>query len=399
MNPTKWVYACSSCGKLFPLEKGRYLCPECGPKSIPARPLEGILEAVWEGEAPTGRVPLPVEAKWFPPLAVGNTPLRAAPRLAAELGVPALYLKDDGAEPSGSFKDRASALVAAFARREGIGEIVLASTGNAASSMSCMGAAAGLAVTVFVPAKAPVAKRVQVLQYGATMIPVDGSYDLAYEKSLEYSLDPVRAPRVMSRNTAYNPLTIEGKKTVAFELLEELELAESFGAGKKAAGARLHVFVPTGDGAILCGVYKGFEDLVRLGRLDRVPTIWACQADGSSAIFRALRDGGFGESVPSDTVADSIAVDAPRAGILALKKLQHHAGRALALPDSEILAAQRLASSRAGVFMEPSSAAAMAAFIRVAKDLPPDALPVVLATGSGLKDVRSAARAVGLGAD
>ncbi len=383
----RWSYRCAECGTGYPIEPGRYLCTACSAAQLPDRPLAGVLECVWEGDAPEDDIPLPIEREWFPPIPVGGTPLWQPARLREELGFPNLFIKDDTCEPTGSFKDRASVLVAAFARKHGIGEIALASTGNAASSMAGVGAAAGLKVTVFLPESAPAAKRLQVLQYGAELRPVAGTYDVAFEQSLAYS----RETGVLSRNTAYNPLTIEGKKTVSFEIAGDL-----LAAGAPTDGSQLEVFVPAGDGVILAGVYKGFEDLVRLGRLKHVPRIWACQAEGSSAIARALSAGGFGDPVPSATIADSISVDVPRNGAHALAKLKRYGGRAVIVPDEAILAAQRELSSKTGLFAEPSSSAAMAGFLAVRKELDPSAAVVLLVTGNGLKDLASAARALGL---
>ena len=420
----RWFYRCSLCGAEYPIETGRYLCEPCAAKRGADQPLAGVLECHWEGEAsaedyldPSYAIPLPVEPRFFPPIPVGDTPLWAPERLRADYGFPRLYLKDDTAEPTGSFKDRASYLVAAFARKHGIKEIALASTGNAASSMSGLGAAAGLAITVFLPAAAPVAKRIQVLQYGASLHQVEGNYDQAFEESLAYS----KRTGTLSRNTAYNPLTIEGKKTVSFEIARQLAKCDESGkAGGSPAerdsatsgafiatsgafiatsGAFIapdEVFVPTGDGVILAGVYKGFEDLLALGRISRIPRIWACQASGSSAIARALESGGFGPLVPSSTVADSISVDVPRNGAHALGKLQKHGGRAVVVSDAEILEAQRLLASRSGLFAEPSSASAFAGFLKVRAELEPEARIVLLITGSGLKDVKSAAKGLGL---
>jgi Threonine synthase len=341
-----------------------------------------VLECAYEGRVEPGTIPLPVESEYFPPLPVGDTPLWAPTRLRAEFGFPGLWLKDDSCEPSGSYKDRASFLVAAFARKYALGEIALASTGNAASSMACVGAAAGIKVTVFLPRSAPVAKRVQVLQYGATLREVDGNYDMAFDACMEYT----DRTGVLSRNTAYNPLTIEGKKTAAFEIVRDL----------KKAGSRApdHVFVPAGDGVIISGLYRGFEDLLRSGEIERMPTLWAAQASGSSAIARAL-DTGEWDFRSSSTIADSIAVDAPRNGPFALAKLRKHGGKAMVVSDEEILEAQRLGSSRVGLFAEPSSACALAAFIKARPLIEKDAVSVVLLTGSGLKDIKSAAAAVG----
>ena len=268
----KWFYRCYQCGAHYDLVPGRYLCDVCVKKQQADRPLEGVLELAWEGVPDPGGIPLPVEPPWFPPIPVGNTPLWAPKRLREHFGAPNLWLKDDTCNPSGSSKDRASWLVAAFARQHGLHEIVLASTGNAASSMAAVGAAAGLKIKVFLPANAPVAKRIQVLQYGAELVSVDGNYDLAFDLSRDYS-DRTGA---LSRNTAYNPLTIEGKKTVAFEIINDLARAD--------AKAPDHVFVPVGDGVILAGVYRGFENLLELGRIVKIPTLWACQAQGSGHI-------------------------------------------------------------------------------------------------------------------
>ncbi len=388
----RWFYKCPACGAEYKTEPGRYLCDGCAAGQKPDRPLEGVLECRWEGNF-TGSaddIPLPVDGKFFPPLPVGNTPLWQVPRLREATGFHNLYIKDDTCEPSGSFKDRASFLVAAFAKQHGISEIALASTGNAASSMACVGAACGLKITVFLPKKAPQAKRVQVLQYGAVLKEVDASYDVAFETSLEYS----KATGVLSRNTAYNPLTIEGKKTVAFEIVRDIAKVRSNGSSGKQFIAPDHVFVAVGDGVILAGLYKGFEDLVRLGRIEKVPTVWACQAAGSSALARALIAGSFGKPVPSDTVADSISVDVPRNGTHALLKLQKHGGRAVVVSDTEILASQLELSSKAGLFAEPSASTAWAGFVKSRESLKNTDTVVVMITGSGLKDIAGAMKAL-----
>ena len=388
-----WRYRCPACGRTYPIEPGRYVCDACASSQRPDEPLRGVLECTWEGGNPEpGSVPLPVEAQFFPPIPVGETPLWAPQRLRAELGMPNLWLKDDTCNPSGSYKDRASWLVAAFARKFGIGEIVLASTGNAASSMACIGAAAGIKIKVYVPKAAPIAKRVQILQYGAELVEVDGTYDLAFDQSLAYS----KATGMLSRNTAYNPLTIEGKKTASFEIARDLVARLGAGSEKTPAyRAPDHVFVPTGDGVIIAGVIRGFEDLLRLGWIDHMPTIWAAQAEGSSAIARALASGRF-EAIPSSTIADSISVDIPRNGYYTLDKLRKHAGRAVVVSDAEILEAQRSLARMSGLFAEPSSACAYAGFLKARPELDPQAHIVVMLTGSGLKDIRSAARGVGL---
>lgn len=385
----KWFYRCPACGATYAIEPGRYLCAHCAKSQQPQRPLAGVLDVDWEGEVENSTIPLPVDKEWFATIPVGNTPLWAPQRLRDEYGAPKLWIKDDTGNPSGSFKDRASFLVAAFAKAHGLAEIVLASTGNAASSMAAVGAAAGLKVKVFLPAKAPIAKRIQVLQYGAELVAVDGNYDQAFDLSLDYS----QRSGSLSRNTAYNPLTIEGKKTVSFEIVDDLH--------KAGGNEPNHVFVPTGDGVILAGVYRGFENLKRLGRIARMPTLWACQAEGSSALTRAFACGldgndAFADPLPSSTIADSIAVDVPRNGLHALAKLRKYGGRVVSVDDDAILAAQKKLSSTSGLFAEPSSVAAFAGWLKVRESIAATDTCVLLITGSGLKDVRAAALGLGL---
>lgn len=366
-------YRCSECGKSYAIRPEIMLCPDCAKKQQPNEPLRGILEVEYSplpGLQPKDY--LPVEPCFFPQLPVGNTPLwkAAIPGTHQEL-----YLKDDSRNLSASFKDRASLLVAAFAIRHGIREIAVASTGNAGSSMAAIAAASGLKSTIFLPAKAPRAKMIQALQYGARLITVDGNYDKAFDLSLEYS----EKYGVLSRNTAYNPLTIEGKKSAAIELFHQM------------GGLPDYVFVPCGDGVILGGMYKGFQDLMKLGFTDRVPTLVAVQAEGSAAIYQALIKGKFHKK-SSRTLADSIAVDVPRGGYYALRQLQRYAGKAVTVTDTSILAAQKKLSSAAGLFAEPAAAAAYAGYEKLKTELPGYAGIVLLITGSGLKDIDAAAK-------
>jgi threonine synthase len=377
---TRFSYQCSECGQTYPITPETMLCARCSAQQAPNEPLRGVLEVTIDDVRELPESPLdllPVEKQFFPKIPVGNTPLWEPENLRKRLGFPNLFVKDDTANPTGSLKDRASYLVAAFARKHGIKDIVLASTGNAASSMSGVGAAAALNIVIFIPKAAPKAKRVQSMQYGARVMLVDGTYDLAFDRSLEYS----KTNGGFNRNTAYNPLTIEGKKTVALEIVSQLAAA-----GK---GVPDNVFVPVGDGVILAGVYKAFIDLKKLKIIDRIPTVFCVQAEGSSAIARAFETGKF-ESRPSHTVADSISVDAPRNGYLALKQLKAHNGRCVQVSDDAILEAQKELSSSSGLFVEPASAAAVAGFLAVKDTLAKESTTVILVTGNGLKDIDAA---------
>jgi threonine synthase len=370
-------YRCSVCSATYEIGPDYTICPQCAPNQQVDQPLHGILEVELHGSV-DGRFNvaalLPIEPEFFPPIPVGNTPLWEPRRLRELSGLKNLFIKDDGANPTASFKDRASCLVSAAANKFGIGEITLASTGNAGSSMAGVGAAAGQHINLFLPESAPPAKLVQALQYGARVFRVNGNYDKAYDLSLTYS----RQRGGMNRNTAYNPLTIEGKKTVSLELFRQLGRAPDV------------VFVSVGDGCILAGVYKGFRDLVQLGYIDTVPKIVGVQAETSDAIFRAFHSGVF-ENIPTSTVADSICVDVPRNGSHALSMLKNYGGEMMTVSDEEIIEAQSALSRTTGLFTEPAGAAAFAGLKKAADALAPDAFVVILTTGNGLKDTGAAA--------
>ncbi len=371
-------YRCSECNRRFPIEPTIMVCPHCAQGQVPDQPLRGVLEVQLTGRcSPDWTIEslLPIEPEFFPPIPVGRTPLWEPRRLRKELGLPRLYIKDDGLNPTCSLKDRASFLVSAFASKHGIAEIVVASTGNAGSSMAGVGAAAGQKITLFLPKAAPKAKLIQALQYGAKVFRVAGSYDDAYDLSLAYTAKFGG----LSRNTAYNPMTIEGKKTVSLEVVRKLGRAPD------------HVFVSAGDGCILSGVYKGFRDLHQLGLLPGLPVIHAVQAEGSAALARAFDTGRFVRT-PSSTIADSISVDVPRNGWHALKQLKEYGGDVITVSDGEILAAQTRLASAAGLFTEPAGAAAFAGLMKVGPMLASEAVTVVLATGNGLKDTAAAGR-------
>ena len=378
----EFKYICSECGQRFEIDPALMVCPDCSQRQQANQPLAGVLEVELTGQVDGDldiMALLPVEKKYFPPIPVGGTPLWEPQNLRRETGFGSLYIKDDGANPTSSFKDRASYLVSAFANQFAIRKIVVASTGNAGSSMAGVGAAAGQQVVLFLPKTAPEAKLVQALQYRATVYRVEGSYDLAYDLSLAYA----EKRGGMSRNTAYNPMTIEGKKTVSLELYAQLKRIPDF------------IFVATGDGCILAGVYKGFRDLKQLGFIDTIPAVYSVQAQTSDALYRAFHIGKF-ENFPTHTVADSICVDVPRNGVHALAQLRQHGGRVVTVSDEEILDAQLRLAGSTGLFTEPASAAAFAGFLKVCSRLPKDAVIVILATGNGLKDSAAALRGISM---
>ena len=208
-----------------------------------------------------------------PPLATGLTPLYEAPALARATNCARVLVKDDTRQPTGSFKDRASGLAVALARVRRAPVVATASTGNAAAALAGMAAAMHQACVIFVPASAPPAKVAQLLAYGARVLLVRGTYGQAFELCME----ACRRKGWYNRNTAYNPCMAEGKKTAAFEIAEDMDW--------RTPDA---VFVGVGDGCILAGLHKGFSDLVRLGRTDRIPRLYGVQAEGSDFFMAGL---------------------------------------------------------------------------------------------------------------
>jgi threonine synthase len=384
---TPFTYRCTDCGRTYAREVVRYLCPVCGEGYRPGVPLPGVLEVVLDAGAiargfdrarPDLDLFCPVEQEFHPPLAVGNTPLLRAEKLGAQLGLQRLWVKNDGQNPSGSLKDRASFLVVAEARRLGEKRIVAASTGNAASALAAVCAGTDREALIFVPAAAPRAKLVQMILYGATVVPVRGTYDDAFRLSLEFS-----ARRGgLNRNTAYHPLTIEGKKTVGLEIWRQL--------GLRVPGA---IAVSAGDGVILAGVHKAFVDLQRAGLIERLPRLVCVQAEKSDAIHRFVQTGVYADAPDPSTRADSISVSCPSNARWARRAVLETGGLSITVSDAEILEAQRLLARTTGVFAEPAAAAAAAGVVKLQAG--PQRLPagedvVVLATGHGLKDVDAA---------
>ena len=316
-------------------------------------------------------------------LRVGESPLVEAPRLAARIGLDRLWIKDDSRNPSGSTKDRASLLVVAKAIEYGLDTIATASTGNAASALAAVTAAAGRRSIVFVPADAPSGKLVQMLAYGALVIRLEGSYDEAFDLCCR-ACDEFGW---YNRNTALNPFTIEGKKTAALEIAAQL-----------APDQCDVVVVPTGDGVILAGIAKGFSDLAACGLVSRVPRLVAVQPSGSAAIVAAARSGA-NSIEPLDhaaSIADSLTVRVPRNAPLCLRRIRESGGSGVTVPDGAIVTAIATLARTAGVFAEPAAAAALAGLHSALEQslVDREERVVLLVTGSGLKDIPAATRAV-----
>ncbi|MCF7890804.1 threonine synthase [Candidatus Bipolaricaulota bacterium] len=385
---------CVSCGKVYGPTELDYTCPDCGTR-------KGTLEVVYDYESAgkefkedvgEGTVTdikrysslLPIENLGsLPPLKIGGTPLYGFHELTDDLD--RIWIKDDSGNPTASYKDRATALAVAAAREKDIGTITCASTGNAASSLAGLAAASGMETVIFVPAAAPEAKIAQLLVYGANVFAVEGSYDQAYDLCLEAA----EKYNWYNRSAAIHPYLVEGKKTGALEMADQLD----WNLPDK-------VFVSVGDGSIVSGLCKGFKELVEIDLIDEAPRVIGVQAEGADTIARAFDryDGGEVEIADrsASTIADSISVGKPRDIVKAVKYTYENGGRFLTVSDEEISSALVELARKRGIFAEPAAAASYAGLKKALNrgDLGDSEEVGVFITGSGLKDVSAAKKGV-----
>lgn len=382
-------------GRTFRPDEIDYVDPAYGP--------DGIVDVVYDYDRIKSRISreslrrnedhsiwrykplLPVEPDApVPPLQVGWTPLYPVPRLGEPLGLRDLWLKDDGRNPTASFKDRASAVAVVKARERGAEIITTASTGNAAAALSGLCASVGQANVIFVPEKAPPAKVAQLLAFGSMVMLVRGTYDDAFDLCLQAA----DTYGWYNRNTGFNPYMIEGKKTATLEICEQL--------GWQAPDA---IFVSVGDGCIIGGLHKGLKDLMALGWIDHMPRLMGVQAVGSNYLAEAWERGEdvlTKPAIDAHTLADSISAGLPRDRLKAMAAVKQTGGAYITVTDEEILAAVPALARGSGVFAEPAGAAAYAGLMAAVERglVAADERIVVLNTGSGLKDVAGAMKGV-----
>jgi threonine synthase len=396
-----YKYKCFKCGNIYSpeqIEKGMlFLCPECG-KAEKNKPLEGVLTVEYDYDSLKKKLSRDKFLKLSPgkfwlypelwPLNLDNFTDDQLNKLALpadqlfkyKIEGRELWIQDETRNPTLSYKDRASGLVALKAIELNIKEISAASTGNAGSSLAGICARLGLQSIIYVPKNIPDEKRIQIEAYGAKLKIIDGDYDKAFDVCLEDS----KKNNLYNRNTAYNPLTIEGKKSAAYDIF-----ISSKGNIPDV------IFVPVGDGVILSGIYKGFRELLALGWIDSHPKLIAVQSTGNDALVRYLNTGSF-EYKPPNTIADSISAGAPRNLYMAADAVKESNGFAIALSDDEILSAQKEFIKQTGILCEPSCASVYAAYknLLAENELKNDDNALLLITGNGLKDVATLKRMV-----
>lgn len=383
---------CVECSATYPAAPTATTCPACGISGILDVEYDyGAIAARWSPKLIDGSgdpslwrfMPLiPVNpATPRPTLRSGGTPLVDAPRAAEALGIRRLWLKDEGNNPTGSLKDRASTVGVVKALEAGAKVIAASSTGNAASSLAGHAANVGMRTAIFVPHYAALGKVAQLLMFGANVFSVEGSYQQAYALCQE----AVAQYGWFNRNCAVNPYLVEGKKTAGLEVAQQL-----------GWNAPDWVVVSTGDGCTIAGIYKGFEELHKLGWIKRVPRMLSVQAEGSRGIYEFARTGVLREAGEA-TIADGIAVGLPRNGRKAVRAVRESGGTFALINDDEIREGMRWLGRHTGVFGEPAAGAAVAGLRKAVGTgiIGKDESVVCMVTGNGLKDIKNAIESVG----
>jgi threonine synthase len=380
---------CSKCGEEHDPSEGFLLCPKRdygrldiiydyeGIKEILSRSiLEERRGGVWKY-----RELLPAEESHAPKLESGSAPLIKAQRLGESLNHKKLFIKDETRGPTGSFKDRSMVVGVAKAVELGYTSTVTASSGNAAIALAAHSAAAGLECTAFVLEFTAYSKIAQLINYGANVVKVKGlgredpTVKMMIATMDKYSWYPCPS------FGPFNPYQVEGPKTMAYEIVEQL-------------GWRVPdwVLVPSGAGCLMAGLWKGFRDFKELGLIDSLPRLVVVQSTGNAPIVRAYVAGRAGHDISPweepKTIATGLSDPYPWDGDAALQAVRETDGTCIAVPDKLILVAQKLLASREGVFGEPSGVAGIAGFMTLLESgvIGKMDCVVIPATGSGLKE-------------
>jgi len=385
-------YECTLCHKVYPKTSMLMTCKECGE--------HGILDINYDYEQLQKDITIDyfknntdysmwrylpfMSIKEVPrnTLHVGWTPLYKAERMREELGVKELYIKDEGLNPTASLKDRASSVAVIKAIESKQSVIACSSTGNAASSLAGNAAKMGLKTVIFVPERAPIGKLTQLLVYGATVISVKGDYKDAFKLSKE----AIKHYGWYNRNAAINPHLVEGKKTVALEIAEQLDFHVTD-----------WVAVSVGDGCTVGGVYNGFRDLYETKLIDRIPKILGVQSDGCAPFVEAYQTGKPLQEAEENTIADSIAVGIPRNPVKALRAIRESRGTWITVSDQDILDNIKYLGHKEGIFGEPAGVTALAGVRKAVQKqiIQKEETVTVIMTGNGLKDTVNGMKSVG----
>ena len=369
---------CVNCGATYPADEILYNCTKCGHLLAVKYPLDSlnVSKAVWD-KRPIGvwryKELLPVHGEPVT-LQEGGTQMYHLKRLGEEMGIPHLYAKHEGMNPSGSFKDRGMTVGVSMALQLGKKSVACASTGNTSASLAVYAAKAGIPAVVLLPAgKVAVGKVAQALMHGAKVISIRGNFDRALEMVHDLCLS-----HGLYLLNSINPYRLEGQKTIGFEAVDQL------------GGVPDRFVLPVGNAGNISAVYKGLLELQELGFIDRLPMMTGIQAAGSSPVVRAIREK-LPEVVPEkapETVATAIRIGAPVNAEKALTAIRKTGGLAESVTDEEILRMQRDLARKEGIGVEPASAASVAGIRKLAEMgmIDRDERIVCVVTGHLLKD-------------
>ncbi len=372
---------CIACGREYDRREVIYQCPHCS----------GLLEVVFDlGEVSVTKAEIrrrafnlwryrelmPVEDYTrVVSLNEGGTPLYKADTLAEEIGVKELYIKNEGANPTGSFKDRGMTVGVTKALELGASAVGCASTGNTSASLAAYAAKAGIKCLVLLPAgKIAIGKLAQALLHGATVVGIKANFDVALKLVRE-----ICAKHNIYLLNSINPWRLEGQKSEAFEIADQLDFVSPD-----------RVVVPVGNCGNISAIWKGFREFHELGLVDELPVMTGVQAEGASPLVKAFK-AGKSSVVPEpkpETIATAIRIGAPVNAPKALRALKESGGIAESVTDDEIIDAQKLLARRLGVGVEPASAASVAGLKKLveAGEIARDERIVCVTTGHALKD-------------
>ncbi len=364
-------YSCSDCGDLLQIQYDVGLARDEFQSSLNK---SGRL-SVWRY-----RALLPISTSDVVTIGEGGTGFPRSNRLSQELDLRELYFKNEGQNPTGSFKDRGMTVAITRAREIGVKTVICASTGNTSASMAAYAAKAGMKAIVLIPrGKIAKGKLLQARIHGANIVEVEGNFD----KALKTAKRMAEKRKDLYLVNSVNPYRIEGQKTTAFEIWEQLE--------RRVPDC---VFVPVGNAGNISAIWKGFKELRELGLTERTPKMIGVQASGAAPIASAYAKdvNDFNPWPHPSTLATAIRIGAPASWRKALNAVRESTGAVLKVSDEQIIRAQRLLASREGIFAEPASAASLAGLHSALKGglLTGHECVVCVITGHGLKDQQAA---------
>ena len=377
-----WSYKlqCFECQRDFPAQEAGFRCKTCGGLLEVRFDLAGKKEPTWNNRQLSVwkyRELLPVQKEEFiVSLAEGGTGLHHCKRLGRKLGLKNLFVKNEGENPTGSFKDRGMTVAISKARELGKRKVLCASTGNTAASLAAYSARAAMECIVLMPkGKVAGGKMLQVIMHGAKLIQVEGDFDQALELAMELA-DKRREFYLMN---SINPFRLEGQKTLAFEIFDGLQ--------RKVPNV---VLLPVGNGGNISAAWKGFSEFQQLKIAKNRPRMIGIQAEKAAPIARAVKNR-QNKIIPIHnplTIATAIRIGSPVNWPKVLRAIRESKGTAETVTDDEILEAQKELATLEGIFVEPASAASIAGLKKLSKEgrVDPSETVVCVTTGHGLKD-------------